>query len=161
VCFSPDGKRLASAGRDRTVRVWDAWTGQELFALHGYADEVGCVSFSPDGQLLASGSFDRTVRVWGARTGQQEATTRSEFCKGQRVCFSPDSQCLAYAVADGLGGEVTLWDARTEQVVRRLWREKTANGWDVPKGAGATCFSPNGQWVAAACIDGKLTVRVW
>ena len=49
VAFSPDGRRLASASEDRTVRVWDAATGQETLTLKGHTDFVTGVAFSPDG----------------------------------------------------------------------------------------------------------------
>ena len=67
VSFSPDGKRLASASSDQTVKVWDATTGQEALTLKGHTSSVGSVSFSPDGQRLASASWDHTVKVWDAR----------------------------------------------------------------------------------------------
>jgi WD40 repeat protein len=62
--FSPDGKRIASAGGDKTVRIWDAATGKELFKLTGHAEGVWGVAFSPDGKLLASASWDKTVKLW-------------------------------------------------------------------------------------------------
>lgn len=63
VVFSPDGKRLATAGADAVVRVWDVETGQELAAMP-CPDRVGLVAFSPDGKSLAAGSKDGTVRIW-------------------------------------------------------------------------------------------------
>src|SRR5262249_15904754 len=71
VVFSPDGKGLGWAREDRTVKVWDAATGQEFLTLKGHTREVVGVAFSPDGRRLASASLDRTVKVWDAATGHQ------------------------------------------------------------------------------------------
>ncbi|MFT5326598.1 MAG: serine/threonine protein kinase, partial [Planctomycetaceae bacterium] len=66
VSFSPDGTRIASGSTDRTIRLWDALTGEELNSLKGHTSYVNSVSFSPDGTRIASGSSDRTIRLWDA-----------------------------------------------------------------------------------------------
>lgn len=63
VVFSPDGKRLATAGSDKVLRVWDVESGKELATLL-CPDQVGVVAFSPDGNSLAAGSNDGSVRIW-------------------------------------------------------------------------------------------------
>ncbi|MGH8658922.1 MAG: AAA family ATPase, partial [Gammaproteobacteria bacterium] len=64
-----DGKTLASASRDRTVRLWNIATGREQTRLEGHTDSVSSVAFSPDGKTLASGLEDNTVRVTAVDTG--------------------------------------------------------------------------------------------
>ena len=64
LAFHPDGSRLASAGADRTVRLWDVNGGREVLTLRGHHDRVLGVAFSPDGTCLASASADGDVRIW-------------------------------------------------------------------------------------------------
>jgi WD40 repeat protein len=67
--FSPDGKRLALAGLDRTIKIWEAEHGQELLTLNGPRDQILCLTFSPDGKRLAAGGTENKVgllKIWDA-----------------------------------------------------------------------------------------------
>ncbi len=64
VAYSPDGSRIVSGSLDKTLKIWDASSGQELATLSGHTSSVLAVAFSPSGDLIYSGSWDRTIKVW-------------------------------------------------------------------------------------------------
>ena len=143
VAFSPDGRLLASGGRDWTVRLWDPATGEHLRTLTGHAGTVRGVAFSPDGRLLASGCGDRTVRLWDLATGEHLRTLSGHGVLG--VAFSPDGRLLA---SGGRDWTVRLWDPATGEHLRTLTGHAgTVRG---------VAFSPDGRLLASGCGDRRL-----
>jgi WD40 repeat protein len=108
VAFSPDGKKLATSGWDKVVRVWEAATGKELATLKGHEGEyVRSVAFSPDGKRLASVGGDKVVRMWDVVSGKELFALKGHTADVWGVTFSPDGKRLATASWDG---SVMVWD---------------------------------------------------
>src|SRR6266550_3617217 len=73
VAYAPDGKTVASAGDDNTIRLWDVATRKEIRSFTGHQDgfSFASLAFAPDGKTLASGSKDKTIRLWDVATGKE------------------------------------------------------------------------------------------
>ncbi|MCI0460788.1 MAG: hypothetical protein L0Z62_27885, partial [Gemmataceae bacterium] len=148
VAFSPEGRRLASAGVDGTVRVWDVTSSRELKWFLAHPEGIWGVAFSPDGTCLASAGTDGTVKIWDVTSGRELLTLKGHTDTVYGVAFNPDGQRLASGSDDRT---VKVWDVASGQELRTLKGHKY--------GVWSVAFSPDGQHLASASSD--RTVRVW
>ena len=155
VCFSPDGKTLASAYEDKTIRLWNAQDGKELMTLRGHLSPVKSVCFTPDGKIVASAGLDGTVRAWDARNGK-ELVKIGGFLNGvYSVCFSPDGKILA---SGGYDSAIRLWNAQ-DALYNSLGPAAPIILAGHSDSVNSVCFSPDGKTIASGSWD--RTVRLW
>jgi predicted NACHT family NTPase len=148
VAFSPDGKRLATAGSDGVVRFWDVTSGRELLTCKSHSNLVVSVAFSPDGKTLASSSSDRTIKLWDCLSGECLQTWQGHGDWVRSVAFSPDGQILASSSNDTT---IKLWDCRSGECLQTL---QGHSDW-----IRLIAFSPDGKTLASGSDD--RTVKLW
>ena len=150
ICFSTDGRFLASASVDRTVKVWDAQTGQDLLTLR-HLHPVHKVCFSPDGKRLAAAD-EKTLKVWDSQSGQELAALSGIKNKltiqVPSFCFSPDSQRLATTWADST---MKMWDIQAPNGQGFVTFKGHATG-------DGLCFNRDGSRLASVGLNGMVIV---
>jgi WD40 repeat protein len=137
--FSPDGRRVVTASRGKTARVWDAESGKPVGEPMRHEGDVHAASFSPDGKRIVTASDDRSARVWDAESGEPIGEPMRHEGPVRTASFSPDGRRIL------TGWRV--WEAETGKPVGEPMRE-----------GGAASFSPDGRWIVTAS---EHTVRVW
>ncbi|HRY48263.1 MAG TPA: protein kinase [Candidatus Paceibacterota bacterium] len=142
VFFSPDGRFLCTAGEQGTARVYQADTGEELFAL---PQRIQQAVFSPDSRRLVALSSERIATVWDLAKREESHTLRGHLVMIERAAFSPDGRRIATASPDGW---VKIWSATAGREV--LWVGSCVWG---------PAFSPDGRYVSLAGFGYPL--KIW
>ncbi len=142
LAFSNDNLHIASYSRDKTIKLWDVWSGQEIFSIDNQYQDLNSIVFSPDGRLLASAET-----IWDVESKQVLHTfDRGE---GGKPSFSPDGSLLAVG---GVGRPLKLWDVASGQVVRTFENQTNNDTF-------TTLFSPDGTLLATSGYDG--VIELW
>jgi WD40 repeat protein len=159
VAWSPDGKLVASAGRNGSITLRDAVSGKPVLSLKAHAGGVNAVVFSQHGDWLASAGEDATVKLWEVPSGRLEATFFGHLGAALSVAISPDAASL---VSGGDDGTVKFWDVASRRAIATRWgvprNREPDDANDPTRFVRAVAFCPDGNLVASG---GFQTVRIW
>jgi WD40 repeat protein len=146
--YSPDGKKILSASDDRTIKEWDAGTGQCVKTMSGHTMEVASAMYSPDGKKILSASWDNTIKEWDAGTGECVKTLASHTSLVNSTIYSPDGEKILSASSDQT---IKEWDVGTGQCVKTLTGHTD--------GVNSAVYSPDGEKILSASRD--HTIKEW
>lgn len=146
--ISLDGKFLATAGDENTIKIWEIATGAPKQTLKGHSAEIYSIAFSANGKWLASGSADKTVKVWDTTEGKELHTLSGHEGMVRSVAFSPDSKWLVSGSNDKT---VRVWDPESGQPVSTIQGHTDS--------VTSVAFSPDGKMLATAGWD--RLIKLW
>ncbi|KAH7081874.1 WD40-repeat-containing domain protein [Paraphoma chrysanthemicola] len=149
VRFSPDGRLIASASSDCTIKLWNAHTGALEHTLEAHLAGISALTWSPDSKILASGSDDKSIRLWDTQTGLAHPTPLlGHHNYVYSLCFSPKGNML---VSGSYDEAVFLWDVRAARVMRSLPAHSDP--------VSSVDFVRDGTLIVSCSHDGLI--RVW
>ncbi|ETO16842.1 WD-40 repeat-containing protein [Reticulomyxa filosa] len=117
VKFSSDGTKIISTSEDRTVRIWDVMSGNEIQLFDRHQDEVNDAQFSPTGNMVVSCSKDKTIRLWEVKSGREIKKLQGHEASVTSAQFSPDEKNVISSSADN---KIILWNVSSGKEIKRL-----------------------------------------
>ncbi|MGD2091021.1 MAG: TIR domain-containing protein [Candidatus Aminicenantes bacterium] len=148
ICFSPDGKYLASGNWKKTVTLWKISNSVEITTFKAHELPVTSVDISPDGKLLATGSWDNKVKLWDISNASEIKIFKGHSHCVSSVNFSPDGKTLA---SGGLDYKVILWEVPGGKIIDSII---LSNNYVY-----SVRFSPGGNILAFA--GGDRNIYLW
>jgi len=149
MAWSPDGRFLASASEDKTIRIWNVEDGAMTRQLEGHEGFVECVSWSPEGNALASGSQDNTVRLWEIKSDTFTKILGRHEDNVLSVAWSSDKHLLASGSIDR---STKVWDLKDSKLLRVYDGQNDA--------VNCVSWSPDGKILASGSADKTVQLRV-
>jgi WD40 repeat protein len=146
--FSPDSQHVITSSDDKTARIWDVKTGQEIAKLQGHESSVSSAQFSPDGKHIVTSSDDNTARIWDSETGQEIAKLKGHESSVSSAQFSPDGKHIVTSSDDNTA---RIWDSKTGQEIAKLKGHESS--------VSSAQFSPDGKHIVTSSDDN--TARIW
>jgi WD40 repeat protein len=147
LAISPDGKSMATASFDRTVRIWNMAPGQCLHELRGHTDAVRALAFSADGRRIASAGSDLSIRFWNVDDGSPVRVWVGHGDAIRSLTFSPNGDFLISAANDRT---IKIWNAQDGSLLRSIFDEDKVQ---------SVACSPDGLLLASG--NEKNTVELW